>query len=116
MDAFHDVWIFRDDLKHLIREIPRMGGHEAQTRNAQFRDRFQNGREGSPVIEILAVRIHVLAEQCDFLESLLHEFAAFFEDVFHIAGAFSSPGIGNDAIGAEFVAPIGDVHERLIFV
>ena len=65
---------------------------------------------------IFSVAVDVLAEKGDLLVALVDEHFALIDDRFGRAGDLLSPGIGDDAIGAEFVAAPDDRDVGFDFV
>ena len=91
-----------------VAQILGMGGHEADAGNVQPIQLPQQLGEGISVFRAVAVAVHVLAQQHDFLYAGLPELLRFPEDILHAAGALPAPHIGHDAVGTEIVAAVHD--------
>ena len=72
--------------------------------------------EAVPFRFIFAVAIDILPKKRDFFVSLVDEVSALFEDAVWMARDFWSAGVGDDAVGAVFVASADDRHIGFDFV
>ena len=70
----------------------------------------EQGGKGILVPPVLAVGVHVLAQQGEFPVPLVHGFADFLTDGFGAAAPLPAPDIGDDAVGAEIVASVHNGH------
>jgi hypothetical protein len=101
----------------VVREIPRKAGDETEAR--EMLDSFVNlieqigegRRAAASVVEIVV--IDGLAEESDLRRPGVGEFADFVDDVLRGAMDFSAAGVGDDAVGAEFIAAAGDTNVSL---
>ena len=59
----------------------------------------------------LAIGVHVLPQERDLRDPPVSEAADLGDHLAQLSGPFPAPHIGHDAIGAEVVAPKGDVDE-----
>ncbi len=110
-----DLRLLLHDLNQRIRQILRVGGHEADpAKTGDCCHHPQQLREAdSTLCQIIAVGIHILSEQRDLLDAVLHEPLTFLQNIPGIPGFFPTAYIGYDAVGAEVVAAIADVHRSL---
>ena len=89
-------------------EILGVRRHEAHAELALHGgDRVEQGGEVGLAV---AVGVDVLPQKGDLLIPRRHERAHLFQNFLPRAALFPSAHIGNDAVGAEIVAAVGDVH------
>jgi len=67
-------------------------------------------------IQVFAVGVHILPQQGDVLVALGHQFPHLVQNVLRLPGALPAPDVGDDAVGAEVVAPVHDGHPGLYLV
>ncbi len=100
-----------------VGEIAGEAGDETETREigggfVNFVEQIGEGG-GAAVAVLVGVVVDRLAEQRDFACAGGDEFLDFFDDVFRGAMNFRAAGVGDDAVGAEFVAAAGDADVGL---
>ena len=105
---------------NFVGQIFRVAGGEPHT---HFRRRFcHDGKQCRHIHGLTAVggfveiAVHVLSQQNHLLEALALQIAQFIENAFRLAAAFSSAGVGHNAVGAEIVAAAhnADVAAHLV--
>ena len=113
MDEFAERGKIADGLHELDGDVDRVGGHEADPLHAGdcVESVEKIVEKAVPFGLVFAVAIDVLAEQGDLFIALIDELFALFDDAFWGAGDFLAAGIGDDAIGAEFIAAADDRDE-----
>ena len=100
-------------VKQLIAGILGLGRHKAdQVVAVDLVQLPQKVRKVPGLRQVLSVGVHVLAQQGDLLEALRRQLADLLHDLLRGAAALPAPDIGDDAVGAEVVAPIHDGHPR----
>ena len=99
----------------LVGQVLGVAGHEADAGNVHAVQAAQQFREGGSALQPLAVGIHILSQQHDFLHAAYAQLLRFPEDIVHPAAALPPADIGHDAVGAEVVAAVhnGDVRRIL---
>jgi hypothetical protein len=97
-----------DDVDDVAGEVAGVRGGKADALNA--RDFAYGGEEfgEGALAGGIMVAVDVLAQELDLGEARLGDALGFGEDGGGGAGAFFSAGVGNDAVGAEFVAAFDD--------
>ena len=100
-------------IKQLIAGVLGLRGHEADQVVALD---FVNGREQIgkvPIrVQVLAVGVHILAQQRDLLIPGLYQLPDLGENLLRLAAALTAADIGHDAVGAEVVAAVHDGYPR----
>ncbi len=109
-----DVLVAPDLLDHARREIARVGGDEAQARQA-----VQRRHRGQQVGEVgaagrLAPVVDRLAEELDLEEAVVDQVAHLAHHLGERAAALRAAGLGHDAEGADLVAPLDDRDHPLV--
>ena len=101
-------------LKQLVGGVLGVRGHESNEKiSRNVVDGGQQVREVHGLGQVLAIGVHVLAQEGDVFIALLYQAPHLVQDVLRCAGALPAPDIGHDAIGAEVVAAIHDGHPGL---
>ena len=95
-------------LDNLVGEILRMACCEAKPFDSRLVDGVKDVGETGFSVKITAVGVHVLSEQRDFLHAGSDIALGFGDDILNRARFLATADIGNDAVGAEIVAPDGD--------
>ncbi len=110
MDEFAEGREIADRLHQLEGDVDRVGGHEADAFHAgDFVEPIEKVVEKAvPFGLVFAVAVDVLAEQGDLFIALFDEHAALFDDALGRAGDLLAACIGDDAVGAEFIAAADD--------
>ena len=106
MNLLADVGMCHDGFQQRERKVFGVRGGKSHTFDAWH---IRDGCDQSckiPVAE--SVRIDVLSQECDLLESLLGDPASFLNDSLWIAGTFTSPSVGDHTEAAEVVAASHD--------
>ena len=111
MQKVANFLVFLHDEGELSRKVLGVRRHEAQAELALDPGAaVQKLGEGHPPVPVAVVGIDILPQEGDLLIPLTDEAFDFFQNDLGPAGALSASHIGHDAIGAEVVAPVGDVH------
>ena len=100
--------------RHVFRaHVLGMGRHVAQALQAGQAGHFfqQRGKADAVAVRIAAEGVDVLPQQGDLARAAVQQVAALVEDGRGQAGLLAAAGIGHDAVGAEIVATLHDVHE-----
>ena len=104
-------------LKELLGSVLGVGGHKPDEEVSGDRVYLlQQVGEVHGLVQILAVGIHVLPQQGDVLVAVPDQLLHLPEDVLQLPGALPAPDVGDDAVGAEVVAPVHDGHPGLHLV
>ena len=113
MELLCNVLAARHRVEELVGRVLRLARHKAQPVVAG------NGVDGGEQVckvvigaQVLAVAVHVLAEQRNFLIALGDEAAALLDDLLRLAAALAAADVGHDAVRAEVIAPVHDAHPR----
>ena len=100
-------------VEELVGRVLRLARHKAEPIVAG------NGVDGGEQVckvvigaQVLAVAVHVLAEEGDLLVALGDQAAAFLDDLLRLAAALAAADVGHDAVRAEVVAAVHDAHPR----
>ena len=104
-----DVLGMRHHINQLIGQVLRMAGHEADARDANIIQRFEQLGERDGRLEPLAVAVHILPQQHDFLHAAVTQRFRFRHNRAHFARTLPPAHIRHDAVGAVVVAA---VHNR----
>ena len=90
-----------------------MGRHVAQALQAGQGGHFfqQGGKADAVAVRIAAEGVDVLPQQGDLAGAAVQQVTAFVEDGRGQTGLLAAAGIGHDAVGAEIVTALHDVHE-----
>ena len=101
-------------LKEFLRGVPGVAGHKAHKEVPG--NGVNPGQQVGKVDlqpQILAVAVHVLAQEGDVLIPLRHQLAHLVHDALRVPGALPAPDVGHDAVGTEVVAAVHDGHPGL---
>ena len=108
-----NVLAARHRVEKFVGRVLRLARHKAQPVVAG------NGVDGGEQVckvvigaQVLAVAVHVLAEEGDLLVALGDETAALLDDLLRLAAALAAADVGHDAVRAEVIAPVHDAHPR----
>jgi len=117
MQIAADARTIAHGLEGEISEIAREAGDEAQARETGngFVDLVEEiGKGGFAIIAMdVAVVVDGLAQQRDFKRAGIGEFGDFIDDVLRRAVNFWAAGVGDDAVGAEFITAARDADVGL---
>ena len=106
-----ELFFLRHRPDQVVREILRVRGHEAYPLYAlHTADPAQESGKGGRLGEFFPVGIDVLPEQHDLLHAVRGQMADLREDILRLAADLAAADIGNNAVGAEIIAPVHDVH------
>ena len=109
-----DLFRLCHNLDQLVRQILRMRGHKPYSfQTIDLYHLTQELRESDRTRQILPVRIHVLSQQHDFFDSVIHQLTDLFQDLFRLPAALPPPYIRNDTITAEIIAAEHDIYTGL---
>ena len=92
----------------LVGQILGMARHEADARNLQPVEAIEQIGE---LRAAAAIGVDVLSQQRDLLHARVPQAQRLLEHGLRLAGALPAADIGHDAVGAEVVAAVHDVHE-----
>ena len=99
-------------LDNLVGEVLRMARCEAKPLDSRLVDGIEDVGETRFSIKITAVGVHVLPEQRNFFHAGSDIALGFGDNILNRARFLATADIGNDAVGAEIVAPDGDGQPR----
>ena len=106
--------IFCHGVEELFGSVSRMARHEA---NEKIAGKLGNGSQKVgkvlPIRQILAVGVHILTQQGNFLGTVFNETPALGQNVLKFPAPLPTPDIGYDAVGAEIVAAVHNGHPGL---
>ncbi len=110
MDEFAKGGKVADRLHQFDGDIDRMGSHEADPLHARnfIQPVEEVVEEAVPFRFVFAVAIDILAEESDLFIPLFDEFRGILRRCFRGGGNLLAARIGDDAIGAEFIAAADD--------
>ena len=114
MQLLRDFGIARHGVEELLAGITRMAGHEADEKIS--RNLGNGGQQVGKIhaaAQILAIGVDVLPKKGDFLRAALDQRPALGENVLRLTAALPPTDVGDDAVGAEIVAPVHDGHPGL---
>ena len=114
MNVPADLGLVSHDLYQIVGQVLRMGRHETDPLQAlDPAGPPEKVRKAHRDLQCLPVRIHVLAEEHDLLYAVLYQSPDLREDVLRFPAPLPSSDIGDDAVSAEIVASVGDIHPGL---
>ena len=97
-------------LDQLVGEILGVARHKTDTLQPLDRvDLLQQPGKGYRLLQSTTVAVHILPQQGDFLDPLVHQLPDLRKDLGAVAAALPAPHIGHNAVGAVVVAAI---HNR----
>ena len=114
VDVSLDVRVRLHHLDELIREILRVRSHIADT--PESRELCHSGeqlREARAARDVIAIGIDILTEQGDLETAIRDQLLALTQDRRRIPRLLASTHIRHDAVGAEIIAAVADVHRAL---
>ena len=110
-----DLRLLLHHLNQRVGQILRVGGHEAdpaKTGDCCYHPKQLREADSAPC-QVIAVGIDILSQKRDLLDAVLHQPFTLLQNIPGIPGLLAAPHIGYDAVGAEVVAAIADVHRSL---
>ena len=109
-----DVRVRLHHLDELIREILRVRGHIAYApETRQLCHGGEQLREARAARDVIAIGIDILTEQGDLETAIRDQLLALTEDRRRITRLLPTPHVRHDAVGAEIIAAVADVHRAL---
>ena len=109
-----DVRVRLHHLDQLIRKILRVRGHIADALKArQLCHGGEQLREARAARDVIAIGIDILTEQGDLETAIRDQLLALTENRRRIARLLPTTHVRHDAVGAEIIAAVADVHRAL---
>ncbi len=109
----------RNLLNQLVRQILRVRCHKADSLDAlHFAHHPKKLSKGHTVVVGLAVGIHVLPQEHNFLDAVLCKMPSLLHDIGSLSRALPAAHVGNDTIAAEVVAAVHNIDTcfKAVFV
>ena len=111
MQLLCDLGIFCHGVEKLFTGIFWMAGHKAHQEIAvQLGDHLQKIGKIHAAAQILAVGVHILTQEVNFLAAAGDQLPALSQNILRLPAALPAPHIGHDAVGAEVVTAVHDAH------
>mgnify|MGYP000744927477 CR=1 FL=1 len=114
MDVMTQLLAVSEAGNQLIGKVLRMGRHEANP--LQSLHFIQSTNQCRKVVSVrISEGVHVLSQQHHFLHAVVHQVDDFLLHRPKGPALLPSAGVRNDAVGAEIIASIGNIHQCLVF-